>query len=143
MLLPMLIDAEALEVDIPPRCKLWFHRPGDVDGALETQVLQAVLEDLKVDGDDARHLYRATEGYLAVALGEVQVTDRELGPGHVHGQVDLGAAGQVLDVAVPAVLGPPRYGPRTLPAYLLSQAWVCGAGVVAVGLRRHGDVPAC
>lgn len=141
MLLPMLIDTEALKVDIPPGPKLRLDRPGDIDGALQAQVRDPVPQHLEVDGDDARHLDGPAEGDLAVALGEVQVAHRELGPGHVHGEVDLGPARQVLDVAVAAVLGAPGDRPRALHAHLLAQLRARGARVAADGLGGLGHVP--
>jgi hypothetical protein len=67
-LFSLLIHRKALKVDIPARPKLWLNGAGHVDGALEPQVGDAVLEDLEVDGDDAGHLDGAAEGDLAVAL---------------------------------------------------------------------------
>lgn len=92
VLLPMLVDTKTLKVDISTRAELRLDRAGDVDGALHSQVRQPVLEDLKVDGDDTRHLDRTAEADLAVALAEVQVADAELGAIHVHREVDLAAA---------------------------------------------------
>lgn len=100
-----MIDTKPLEIQHPPRSKLRLNRSGQIDWALDPQVLQSVLEDFEVDGDDARHLDGAAKGDFAVALGEVQVADGEFGAADVDGQVDFGATREVLDVAVSAVFG--------------------------------------
>lgn len=82
MLLPVLVDREALKVDVPSRAELGLHRPRDVDGGLDAQLFHAVLHDAELDCDDARHLYGATEGNLAVSLAEMQVSDAELRSRH-------------------------------------------------------------
>ncbi len=97
MLLAVLIDREALEVDVSPGTELGLHGSGDVDGGLETQFRHPVLHNLEVDGDDAGHLNGTAEADLSIALGEVEVADRELRPWHVDGQVDLAATTQILD----------------------------------------------
>ena len=54
--------------------------------------------------DPTRHLDRAAEGDLAVALREVEVAHRELGALDIDREVDARSARDVLDVAVAAVL---------------------------------------
>lgn len=68
VLLAMLVDREALKVDVPARAKLRLHGPGQVDGRLEAQISHAVLDHLEVYRNDAGHLDGAAEGDLAVAL---------------------------------------------------------------------------
>lgn len=50
------------------------------------------------------HLDSSTERELAVTLGEVQVTDSEIGPVDVDGEVAAGSAAEVLDVDITTVL---------------------------------------
>lgn len=97
VLLAVLVDAEAFKVNVPTGAELRLDGTRDVDGGFQAQVGHAVLHDLEVDGNDPRHLDSTTKGDFAVALREVQVTDRELGAGDVHGEIDLAAAGEVLD----------------------------------------------
>lgn len=101
----MLVHAEALEVDVPARAKLRLDGTRDVDGALHADLRHATLHDRELDRDHTSHLNGTAEGNLAVALREVQVADGELGALDVHGQVDLAAAREVLDVAVAAMFG--------------------------------------
>lgn len=67
-LLPMLINRKALESQIPPGPKMRLHRPREIDRGLHPQIRNSVLHNLEVDGDDAGHLDRATEGDLPIAL---------------------------------------------------------------------------
>lgn len=139
MLFARLIDAEALEVDVPPRAKLRLHGTRDVDGTLHVQLLHSVLHDAKLERNYTRHFNGATEGNLTVALAKVQVADAELGPGHMDGQEDLGAARQVLDVAVAPVLGTTGNGARAFLADLGLELVRGIAGVDVGGLWRLGD----
>lgn len=68
------------------------------------EIGHAVLDDLEVDGDDTGHLNGTAEGDLTITLREMQVADGKSGTLDVDWKVDLGASGQVLDVAVTAVL---------------------------------------
>ena len=67
-------------------------------------MLDSVFENAELDCNAAGHFDSAAEGNFAVALGEVEVSNTELGAGDVDGEVDFAAAGEVLDVAVAAVL---------------------------------------
>ena len=69
----------------------------------------------------------------------MEVADAELGPGDVDREEDFAAAAQVLDVAVPAMLGAPGYGPRSLFANFLFQVAGCGARVDILRLGRLRD----
>jgi hypothetical protein len=85
MLFPMFIHTKPLKVYIPPRSKLRFHRPRDVNRTLHIQLLDPALHDAELESDDACHFNRAAEGDLAVALAEMQVPDTKLGTGDVDG----------------------------------------------------------
>ena len=82
--------------------------PGQEDWGFHVEVLHPVLHHGQFDGDDACHFDRAAEGDLPVALAEVEVAHAEFGTGDVHRQERAAAAGEVFDVAVSAVLWPPR-----------------------------------
>ena len=82
-----------------------LHRTWKVNWGFHPQVRDAVLHNLEIDGYDSGHLDGATEGDLAVALGEVEITDGEFGAFYVHGEEDFASAGEVLDVAVSSVFG--------------------------------------
>lgn len=117
-------------------------------------MLHTTFHDAELDGDDAGHFNRAAEGNLTVALTEVQVANAELCAGDVDGEVDFGAAGEVLDVAVSTVFGAtvgscklngifvvrekeylPRDGSRAFFANLGFKIRGGGAGVYVAGLR--------
>jgi hypothetical protein len=80
--------------------------------------LHPVLDQVDPQVQVAAHLDRTAEGDLAVALAEVQVTGGELAAVDEHRQEDPGAAGEVLDVLVAAVL-PRRRGAGGLAGRLL------------------------
>lgn len=95
-----------------------------------------------LDGDFTCHLYGTAETDLAIALGEVQIADRELGPGHQHGEEDLAATRQVLDVTITTMLGPARHGAGALLADLLGRGGVAGTDMYGLGFRRQRHVAA-
>lgn len=140
MLFPVLIDTESLEVDVPARSELRLYRTRHVDGTLHVQVLDAVFHDAALDRDDACHLNGATERDLAVSLREVQVSDTELCALDMHGEIDLGAAGEILDVAVSAVFGTAGDGASALTADFLFQRRVGMSGVYVLRLWWFRDV---
>lgn len=140
MLLAVLIDAEALEVNVTTRTELRLDRPRNVDGRLHGKLLHPALHHGEVDGDYTRHLNRATERNLAIALREVQITNGELGALHVHGKVDLAAARQVLDVTVAAVLRATGHGTSALFADFLFDRCVRATGMDVLGLGRECDI---
>lgn len=105
-------------------------------------MLHPVLHHGELDRNRPRHLNRAAERDLAVALREVQVTNRELRAFDVHRQVDFRAAGEVLDIAVPTVLRSPWYSTGSLFPDLLLDIVSCAAGVDVLRLRRECDFPA-
>lgn len=139
MLLSILVDAEAFESQVPAGPVVRLDGAGEEERRLHGEVGLAVLHDAQLEGDDAGHLDGAAEGDLAVALGEVQVADAELGALDVHGQVDLAAAAQVLDVAVAAVLGPAGDGASALAPDLVLDVARRAPGVDVLRLRRLGD----
>jgi hypothetical protein len=116
MLFARLIHAEPLEVNIPTRPKLGLHGSGNIDWGLHAELSHATLHDAELERDDAGHFDGATETDLAVALREVQVADAEFRAGHVDGQKDFGAAGEVFNVAVACV---------TELAQAWDKRWVC------------------
>lgn len=59
MLLAVLVDAEALEVDVTARSELRFHGAGNEDWGLEAEVGEAIFDHIELDGDDAGHFNRA------------------------------------------------------------------------------------
>jgi hypothetical protein len=140
VLLAMLVHTEALKVDVPPRAKLRLNRSRDIDGRLHGELLHPALHHRELDRNHARHLNSATERNLTIALREMQIPDRELGPLDMHRQVNLAAARQVLDVAVAAVLRAARDRAGALVADFRLDVVVRGAGVYVLGLRRLGDV---
>ena len=92
MLLPALIDTEPFKRQIPPRPVMRLHRPRQEQRALHPpQILDPVLHDGQLQGDDTRHFNGAAEADFAVPLAEVQVADAEFGAGHVHGEEGAGA----------------------------------------------------
>lgn len=74
----MLVDREALEVNVPARTELRLHGARDIDGRLHAQLCYTALHDAELDGNHACHFDGAAEGYLAITLGEVQVSYTEL-----------------------------------------------------------------
>lgn len=68
MLLSVLVDAEAFEVDVSSWAKLWLDRAGLEDRGLHAQRLHAVLHYGELYGDDACHLNRTAKRDLAVSL---------------------------------------------------------------------------
>ena len=86
-----------------------FHRAGFEHGIDHPILGHAALDDLHMEIEVAGHLDGATEGDLTIPLGEVDVTHRELGAFDIDGEVDPSALGEVLDVAVAAML-PGRHG---------------------------------
>ena len=139
MLLPILINAEALKRQIPARSIVGLHWPWEEKRGFHAQVRHAVLHDVELDRDDAGHFDGAAEADLAVSLGEVQVANAEFSALDVHGEVDLAATAKVLDVAVSAMLRAAGYGARAFLADLVFYAAGAAAGVHVLGLGRLGD----
>lgn len=139
VLLALLIHAETLEREIASRTIMRLDGTGKEDGGFHVEVLHAVLHHGQLDGDDACHFNRAAEGDLPVALAEVEVADAELRAGYVHGQEGAAAAGEVLDVAVAAVLGPAWDCAGAFFPDFLFDVGGGGAGVHVLRLRglRH------
>ena len=137
----MLVHTEALKVDIPPGAELRLNRTGNVNRRLHGELLHPALHNRKLDRNHTRHLNGATERNLAIALREMQIPNRELGPLDMHRKVNLAAARQVFDVAVSAVFGAAGDGAGTFFADFVFG----GLGGVACGGLRYGCqwVPSC
>ena len=80
----------------------------------------------------------AAEGDLAIALAEVQVAHAQAGAIHIDGEEHLGAARQILDVAVAAVLAR-RHGARAFGGGLVAGLAAHLAHVGRAGRRRVGQ----
>lgn len=139
VLFPVLVDAEALEGEIAAGAVMGLDGPREEERGSHIEILDAVLHDGELEGDDAGHFDGAAEGDFAVALGEVEVADGEFGAGDVHGEEDAGAAGEVLDVAVAAVFGAAGDGAGALPADFVFDGAGGGAGVDVLGFGGLGD----
>ncbi|MNT47452.1 hypothetical protein D3C72_1841680 [compost metagenome] len=89
----------------------------------------------------ARHFDGAAKGDFTIALREVQITDRQATTLHIHRKKHAGAARQVLDVAVAAMLagrhGAGAFGRCAIPVSALQGAHVGGLGRGRIGQRRH------
>ena len=140
VLLAMLVHTEALKVDIPPGAELRLNRTGNVNRRLHGELLHPALHNRKLDRNHTRHLNGATERNLAIALREMQIPNRELGPLDMHRKVNLAAARQVFDVAVAAVLRATGDRAGALVADFLFDVVARGSGVHILGLRRLCDV---
>ena len=91
------------------------NRARHEDGVLGDAVgFHTAGDDVDMQVDEAAHLDGPAEGDLAVALGEVQVTHREVRAVDEDRLEDSGPLGEVLDVLLAAVL-----------------PWWCGAGSLA------------
>ena len=82
------------------RLGLLWHEDGVF---LHAVLVHAALDDVHVQVDEATHFDATTEGDLAIALGEVQVTDGEVRAVDEDWVEHAGALGQVLDVLVAAI----------------------------------------
>jgi hypothetical protein len=78
--------------------------------------LATPLNQVEAQVDVARHLDRATERDLTIALREMQITYREQRVLDVDREVDARALRQVLDVHVAAVVAR-RHGPGGLAGH--------------------------
>lgn len=104
MLLSMLIYAEAFEVNISTWAELWLNRTRDVNWTLKTHLGHTVLDNSEFDRNLASDFDGTAKADLAIALREVQVTSGELGAFDVHGKINLAPTGQILNVAIAAML---------------------------------------
>lgn len=75
MLLPMLVDREALESKIPSRTELWFNRTRLEDGRLHSHLGHSVFNHGEFQRDLTSHFNRTAERDFPVSLGEVQITN--------------------------------------------------------------------
>lgn len=129
MLLAMLINTEALEIDVSSRTELRLDWTRDIDGRLHAQLRDTALHHSELDSDNTSHLNRATERNLAVTLREMQITDTELRALDVDGKEHLTATGKVLDIAVPAMFGSTRDRSRAFLADFFLDIARCAACV--------------
>ena len=139
VLLALLVNAEALERQIPPGSIMRLYGSGQEQRALHSQVRHSVLHDGEFDRDDAGHFDGAAKGDFAVALGEVQVANAEFGAFDVHGEVDFAATAEVFNVAVSAVLGAAGDGSRAFFAHLGFDVPRSAARVHVLRLRGLGN----
>jgi hypothetical protein len=140
MLLAVLVHAEAFKVNVPTRAELRLDRPRDIDRRLHRQLLHPALHHREVDRDHTRHLNGTTERDFTIALRKMQITDRELCTFHMHRQVHLAAAREILDIAVATMFWATRHSARAFFTDFLFDVCVGTTGVHALGLGRQGDV---
>ena len=114
MLLPPLIHAKPLKIQHPPRPKTRLHRPRYVNRGFHIQRFHPALHHAELQRNHPSHLDRPAETNLPVALREMQIPDAELGAGHVDGEIYFRPAGEILDIAVSAVLRATGDRPRAL-----------------------------
>lgn len=67
ILLAILIDAEALEVDVSTWTKFWFYWPWDENWEL-AHSLHSFFDQTEFKGDCSCYFNRSTEGYLTISL---------------------------------------------------------------------------
>ena len=142
MLLALMIDAESLKSQIPPRPVMRLHWPGQENRALHAQILHPILHNGKLQRDYPRNLNGATERDLAVALRKMQVANAEFGALDVDRQIGLAASAEVLDIAVPAMLGAAGDGSSALLPDLFADLVRGTACVHVLGLGGLGYDPA-
>lgn len=142
ILLPPMVDAKPLERQIPSRPIMRLHGPRQKQWTLHPQPLHPILHHTQLHRNDTRNLNRATETNFPVTLAEVQVANAEFCAGNVDGEVDFGAAREVLDVAVSAVFGTAGHGARAFTADFLFEFVRGAASVDVFGLGWESDVPA-
>lgn len=140
VLLAVFIDAETFEVDVSSGTKLGLDWTWHIDWALGSKLCHSVLHHAELDRDNSCHFNGSTEGDLAISLRKVQITNGELGSLDVHWKVDFATAGQVLDIAVAAVLGSTRNGSCSLFANLLFDVRASCTSVNVDGLWWLRDI---
>ena len=74
VLFAVLVDAEALEIDVAPGTEIRFDWTWEVDRGLQVHIRHAVLDHLEVHCDHTGHLDGATEGDLSISLFRVAAT---------------------------------------------------------------------
>lgn len=75
MLLAILVNGEALKRQIPARAEIRGHIAGPENGALDGSRLDAVLDEVELDGDGSCYFNRTAEADLSIALTEMEITD--------------------------------------------------------------------
>jgi hypothetical protein len=68
MLFTVLINTEALEVDVPPWTKLWLDGTRLIDWRFHAKLLHSILHDGEFESDNARHFDCAAKGDFSVTL---------------------------------------------------------------------------
>ena len=106
MLLALLIHTEPFKCQVASRAIVRLYGSWEEEGRFHAEILHPVFHHGELHRNDTCHLDGAAEGDLAVTLAEMEVADTEFRTGNVHRQEGPRTAGQVLDVAVAAVLGP-------------------------------------
>ena len=84
MLLALMINAETLESQVPPRPIMRLDRSGQENRTLHAQVLHPVLHHRELQRDNASNLDSAAERNLPITLRKMQVTDAEFGTFDMH-----------------------------------------------------------
>ena len=82
-----------------------FNWPWKIERRLHPQISHTIFHDLEVNGNDTSHLNGTTKGDFAVSLGEMKISDAELGTLDVDREIHFATTAQVLNIAVSAVLG--------------------------------------
>ena len=116
-----------------------FHGPGQEQRAFHPQVCHTVLHNVQLNSNNTGHFDGAAEGDFAVTLGEVEVADAEFGAFDVNGEVNFAAAAEVLNVAVPAMLGATGDGSCTFLTHLVFDIACSAACVYVLRLGGLGD----
>jgi hypothetical protein len=72
--------------------------------------------------------------------GEVQVSNAELCTIDMHGKIDFASSTKILDVAVTAMFGPPRYRAGALVCNFSLSAGICRASMAIVRQWRERNL---
>lgn len=75
MLLAILVDGEAFKRQIPARAEIRGYIAGPENGALDGSRLDAVLDEVELDGDGSCDFNRAAEANLSITLAEMEIAD--------------------------------------------------------------------
>jgi hypothetical protein len=75
MLLAILIDGKALKCQISPRTKVGSHIAWSENRALDGSRLNAILDEIELDGNGSCYFNGAAEADFAIALAEMEIAD--------------------------------------------------------------------
>src|SRR5699024_2824740 len=95
-----------------------LHAAREENRVCDPVLIHPIFDQINTEVDVTTHLDCTAEGDFPITLREMQIAARELGAWDVDGIVDLRAAGEVLDIMIPAVLAR-WYGAGTLAADFL------------------------